>query len=87
MNFSNNNKCNHIIQKSINLFNFSNLKSEQLFRTSDCNSFNYDFSNENSEPNYIKNKDETKTAKNRKISLIDDDNSSSLKTLNIEVNS
>ena len=66
MNFSNNNKCNHIIQKSINLFNFSNLKSEQLFRTSDCNSFNYDFSNHELNKTGFKNisNQKKKTSKN-----------------------
>ena len=66
MNFSNNNKCNHIIQKSINLFNFSNLKSEQLFLTSDRNSFNYDFSNHELNKTGFKNisNQKKKTSKN-----------------------
>ena len=73
------------MKDSMHLFSFSLLKSKTKRTLSQYNSFNYDFSTENTEPHYIKKKDVSKTAKNRKISLIDDDNSSSLKTLNIEV--
>ena len=44
MNVSNSVKISNIMQKSANLFNFSKIKSENIFRTSDCNSFNYNFS-------------------------------------------
>ena len=37
-------KFNHMIQKNTNLFNFSKIKSEHIFRIEDCNSFNYNFS-------------------------------------------
>lgn len=45
MSSSNSAKFTNSIQKTTNLFNFSKIKSEHIFRTSDCNSFNYDFSN------------------------------------------
>ena len=45
MSSSNSAKFNNIFQKTTILFNFSKIKSEHIFRTSDCNSFNYDFSN------------------------------------------
>ena len=45
MNVSNSVKISNTMQKSENLFNFSKIKSENIFRTSDCNSFNYNFSN------------------------------------------
>ena len=45
MNVSNSVKISNTMQKSANLFNFSKIKSENKFRTSDCNSFNYNFSN------------------------------------------
>ena len=45
MNVSNSVKISNTMQKSANLFNFSKIKSENIFRTSDCNSFNYNFSN------------------------------------------
>ena len=45
MNVPNSVKISNTMQKSVNLFNFSKIKSKNIFRTSDCNSFNYNFSN------------------------------------------
>ena len=70
---------------NMHLFSLSLLKSKAKLTLSQNNSFNYDFSKENTEPNYVKAKDSPNKINNRKISLIDDDNNSSLKTLNIEV--
>ena len=79
-------KINTSMKDNMHLFSFSLLKSKEKHTlSSKYNSFKFDFSKENTEPNYTKKKDELKSVKNRRISLIDDDNSSSLKTLNIEV--
>ena len=69
------------------LFSFSLLKSKSKISLSqNCNSFNIDFSKDNNDLNYNKkNKEYTEKINNRKISLIDGDSISSLKTLNIEV--
>ena len=80
-----------IMKDNMHLFSFSLLKSKTKITLSKTyNSFHIDFSKgkdkENS--NYMynkKKKDSNEKKNNRKISLIDDDNTSSLKTLNIEV--
>ena len=75
------------IKENMHLFSFSLLKSKSKISLSqNCNSFNIDFSKDNNDLNYNKkNKEYTEKINNRKISLIDGDNNSSLKTLNIEV--
>ena len=79
-------EINTSMKDNMHLFSFSLLKSKEKHTlSSQYNSFKLDFSKENTEPNYAKKKYELKSVKNRRISLIDDDNISSLKTLNIEV--
>ena len=81
------NDQNLSIKENMHLFSFSLLKSKSKISLSqNCNSFNIDFSKDNNDLNYNKkNKEYTEKINNRKISLIDGDNNSSLKTLNIEV--
>ena len=70
------------------LFSYELLKSKKMFTVSSTNSFRYEFSDENDDLNYLKNKEKSiSKVNNRKISIIYDENNnnSSLKTLNIEV--
>ena len=71
-------------KSSLHLFSLSHLKSKKIHTISFCNSFNYNF---NRRDNFeIKDKcNNSNIVNNRKITLIDGDNISSLKTLNIDV--
>ena len=73
------------IKENMHLFSFSLLKSNAKITLSQYNYFNYDFSKENSELNDINKTKSSNVVNNRIISLIDGDNNSSLKTLNIDV--
>ena len=78
-----------IFQKDeMRLFSYELLKSKKMFRVLQTNSFTYDFSDEKDELNNEKDTNEPKMKiNNRTISLIDEENNSSLKTLNLEVSS
>ena len=70
-------------KSNLHLFSFSQLKSKKNFKLSQLNNFNFNFSTKN-----ITEKDEKENSnekKNRKVTLIEGDNTSSLKTLNIDV--
>ena len=73
------------IKENMHLFSFSLLKSNAKITLSQYNYFKYDFSKENSELNDINKTKSSNVVNNRIISLIDGDNNSSLKTLNIDV--
>ena len=73
------------IKDDMHLFSFSLLKSNPKITVSQCNHFKLDFSKENSELNDINKTKSSNVVNNRIISLIDGDNNSSLKTLNIDV--
>ena len=73
------------IKDDMHLFSFSLLKSNPKITVSQCNHFKLDFSKENSEINDINKTKSSNVVNNRIISLIDGDNNSSLKTLNIDV--
>ena len=81
----------NMMKDNMHLFSFSLLKSKSKITLSKTyNSFHIDFSKSKDKDysDYMynkKNKDSNQKKNNRKISLIDDDNTSSLKTLNIEV--
>ena len=68
------------------LFSYELLKSNKKFDLFDINSFRYEFFEEKGALKQSKNSNKPKMKiNNRTISIIDDDNNSSLKTLNIEV--
>ena len=82
----NNTEEDTFIKDNLHLFSFSLLKSKSKFTLSEhFNSLNVDFSKDSYEPKNSKNKENSDIINNRKIILIDGDNNSSLKTLNIEV--
>ena len=74
------------LKDNMHLFSFSLLKSKsKMTLKQHSNSFRFDFTKDNNE-SYINKKMKTNNEiNNRKISLIDGDKNSSLKTLNIEV--
>ena len=78
-----------IFQKDeMRLFSYELLKSKKMFTVLKMNSFNYDFLDEKDDLNSEKDMNEPKKKiNNRTISLIDEENNSSLKTLNLEVSS
>ena len=78
-----------IFQKDeMRLFSYELLKSKKMFTVLEMNSFNYDFLDEKDDLNSEKDINEPKMKiNNRTISLIDEENNSSLKTLNLEVSS
>ena len=78
-----------IFQKDeMRLFSYELLKSKKMFTVLKMNSFNYDFLDEKDDLNSEKDMNEPKMKiNNRTISLIDEENNSSLKTLNLEVSS
>ena len=68
------------------LFSFELLKSKKKFNVFNTNSFRYEFFEEKDTLKYSKDNEEPKMKiNNRTISIIDEENNSSLKTLNIEV--
>ena len=75
------------LRDNMHLFSFSLLKSKsKMTLKQHSNSFRFDFSKDNNNESYINKKKKTNNeTNNRKISLIDGDKNSSLKTLNIEV--
>ena len=77
-------ELNLSLKDTMHLFSFSLLKTKSKRTLSDYyNSFKYVFPKDN--PKSFSNKNKDSSINNRKISLIDSDNNSSLKTLNIEV--
>ena len=82
----NNTEVDSFKKDNLHLFSFSLLKSKSKITLSQTyNSFKVDFSKDSYEPKNAKNKENRDIINNRKISLIEGDNNSSLKTLNIEV--
>ena len=70
------------------IFSYELIKSKKMFTVLKMNSFNYDFLDEKDDLNSEKDMNEPKMKiNNRTISLIDEENNSSLKTLNLEVSS
>ena len=68
------------------LFSYELLKSKKMINISGTNSFRYEFFEEKDTLKLSKNSEEPKMkVNNRTISIIDDENNSSLKTLNIEI--
>ena len=81
-----NSKINLFEKEEMLLFSCQLLKSKKIFNIFQTNSFRYEFIEEKE---YLKlhkdSEDKKKKVNNRVISIIDDENNSSLKTLNIEV--
>ena len=81
-----NSKINLFEKEEMLLFSCQLLKSKKIFNIFQTNSFRYEFIEEKE---YLKlhkdTEDKKKKVNNRVISIIDDENNSSLKTLNIEV--
>ena len=73
-------------KEEMHLFSYELLKSKKMFAISPTNSFNYEFIVDKDIIDQPKNNNEPKMkVNNRTISIIDEENNSSLKTLNIEV--
>ena len=83
-----NSKINLFEKEEMLLFSCQLLKSKKIFNIFQTNSFRYEFIEEKE---YLKlhkdSEDKKKKVNNRVISIIDDENNSSLKTLNLEVSS
>ena len=73
-------------KEEMHLFSYELLKSKKMMTISQTNSFNYEFVEDKDLIDQTKNSNEPKMkVNNRTISIIDEKNNSSLKTLNIEV--
>ena len=73
-------------KEEMHLFSYELLKSKKNFMIFSTNSFKYEFEEEKKDFKYNKDNKESKMKiNNRTISIIDEENNSSLKTLNIEV--
>ena len=73
-------------KEEMHLFSYELLKSKKKFMIFSINSFKYEFEEEKKDFKYNKDNKESKMKiNNRTISIIDEENNSSLKTLNIEV--
>ena len=73
-------------KEEMHLFSYELLKSKKKFMIFSTNSFKYEFEEEKKDFKYNKDNKESKMKiNNRTISIIDEENNSSLKTLNIEV--
>lgn len=81
-----NSKVDLFQKEEMLLFSFELLKSKKMFDVLETNSFTYNFIEEKEALKLSENNNEPKMKiNNRTISIIDEENNSSLKTLNIEV--
>ena len=84
--FKKNSKIDLYQKEEMLLFSYELLKSKKKINISGTNSFKYEFFEEKEALKLSEDNDEPKMkVNNRTISIIDDENNSSLKTLNIEV--
>ena len=84
--FKKNSKIDLFQKEEMLLFSYELLKSKKMFDISGTNSFRYEFFEEKDALKLSEFNDEPKMkVNNRTISIIDDENNSSLKTLNIEI--
>ena len=79
-------KINLFEKEEMLLFSYPLLKSKKMFQVFPTNSFRYEFIQEKDSLKLSQDSEEPKKkVNNRIISIIDEENNSSLKTLNIEV--
>ena len=84
--FKKNSKIDLFQKEEMLLFSYELLKSKKMFDISGTNSFRYEFFEEKDSLKLSEFNEEPKMkVNNRTISIIDDENNSSLKTLNIEI--